>query len=201
MTDKNIDFYWDIGSTNTYFAFHLIKPIAAETGASISYIPFNLGYVFRHHNYALSDEPRAKLANRGRDLQRWAEKHELPFRVPDKFPIKTSRILRGALVAANHGLEDVYLKAIFSEYWERNNAAIESYAGLAPIVEALGLEGDRFQGECESEPVKQQLITLTQQALANGIFGAPTFVVGQEIFWGKDRLDFVRDQLLRQPAG
>ena len=98
MTDKNIDFYWDIGSTNTYFAFHLIKPIAAETGASISYIPFNLGYVFRHHNYALSDEPRAKLANRGRDLQRWAEKHELPFRVPDKFPIKTSRILRGALV-------------------------------------------------------------------------------------------------------
>ena len=201
MTDKNIDFYWDIGSTNTYFAFHLIKPIAAETGASISYIPFNLGYVFRHHNYALSDEPRAKLANRGRDLQRWAEKHELPFRVPDKFPIKTSRILRGALVAANHGLEDVYLKAIFSEYWERNNAAIESYAGLAPIVEALGLEGGRFQGECESEPVKQQLITLTQQALANGIFGAPTFVVGQEIFWGKDRLDFVRDQLLRQPAG
>lgn len=61
MADKSIDFYWDIGSTNAYFAFHLIKPIVVETGAPIRYIPFNPGDVFRPHNYVLSDEPRAKL--------------------------------------------------------------------------------------------------------------------------------------------
>ena len=196
MADKTIDFYWDIGSTNTYFAFHLIKPIAEEAGASIRFIPFNLGYVFRHHNYTLADEPRAKLSNRRRDLERWAEKYRLPFRMPDKFPIKTSRILRGALVAANHGLQDAYLDAIFRAYWEQNDASIEDYSGLTEIARESGLQGPGFERECESEPVRQQLITLTQQALEQGIFGAPTFVVENEIFWGKDRLDFVRDQLM-----
>ena len=61
---SSIDFYWDIGSTNTYFAFHLLTTLAAKYGATIDYVPFNLGFVFRHHNYALTDEPRAKMANR-----------------------------------------------------------------------------------------------------------------------------------------
>jgi 2-hydroxychromene-2-carboxylate isomerase len=68
--NQQIDFYWDIGSTNTYFALHLIRPIAARHGATIRYQPFNLGYVFRHHNYQLMEEPRAKLSNRRRDLNR-----------------------------------------------------------------------------------------------------------------------------------
>ena len=76
---KTVDFYWDIGSTNTYFAYHLVQPIIEETGAEIRYIPFNLGYVFRHHNYVLNEEPRAKLVNRGIDLRRWAKKHNLPI--------------------------------------------------------------------------------------------------------------------------
>ena len=95
---KSVEFFWDIGSTNTYFAFHLLRPLAAKYGATIRYVPFNLGYVFRHHNYALTQEPAAKMKNRKVDLMRWAKRYDLAFQVPKEFPIKTSRVLRGALV-------------------------------------------------------------------------------------------------------
>src|SRR5438045_9506311 len=94
---KTIEFYWDLGSTNSYFALHLIRPIAARHGARIVPHPFNLGYVFRHHNYVLMDEPKAKIANRIVDLHRWARRYKLPFRMPSKFPINTSPAHRGAL--------------------------------------------------------------------------------------------------------
>ncbi|MDE0254055.1 MAG: DsbA family protein, partial [Rhodospirillaceae bacterium] len=94
---KTVEFYWEVGSTNSYFALHLLRPIAERHGAAIRYIPINLGHVFRHHNYVLMDEPEAKIANRIRDLERWAEHYRLPFRFPTVFPIKTSRALRGAI--------------------------------------------------------------------------------------------------------
>ena len=73
---------------------HLIRPLVEKHGAELVMHPFNLGYVFRHHNYVLMEEPRAKLSNRGRDLRRWAERYDLPFRMPDQFPIKTSGALQ-----------------------------------------------------------------------------------------------------------
>ena len=106
-----IQFYWDVGSTNSYFAFHLLRPIAEEFGAAIEYIPFNLGYVFRHHKYVLSEEPKAKLKNRATDLKRWAKKYSLPFNVPEQFPIKTSDALKGSLVMRRFGLEEAILCA------------------------------------------------------------------------------------------
>ena len=77
-----IDFYWDIGSTNTYFALRLLTGVLERTGAGVRYHPFNLGYVFRHYDYALAEESAEKLAYRKRDLMRWAEYLELPFQVP-----------------------------------------------------------------------------------------------------------------------
>ena len=196
----HIDFYWDIGSTNTYFALHLIRPIAERYGVDIRYRPLNLGYVFRHHNYRLMEEPTAKLSNRRRDLQRWAAFHGLPFRMPDVFPIKTSRALRGSLVMRKHGLEGVYLDAIFSAYWENNDPGIADYDGLRTIAASLGLDPKQFEAECESDPVREALIETTDLALANGIFGAPTFVIDGEIYWGKDRLEFIDAHLAGKPA-
>ena len=96
MTDKTVDFYWDIGSTNTYFAFHLLRPITAKYHAQINYVPFNLGYVFRHHNYALTDEPAAKMKNRKVDLMRWAAKYRPAFQVPKEFPGSGARSARAS---------------------------------------------------------------------------------------------------------
>ena len=192
-----IDFYWDIGSTNTYFAFHLIRPIAEKHGADIVMHPFNLGFVFRHHSYVLQDEPAAKLRNRGRDLARWAEKHGLPFRVPDRFPIKTSRPLRGGLAARELGAETPYLDAIFARYWERNDPSITEVAGMEAVARDIGLDPAAFVALCDGREIRQTLIDETRAALDRGVFGAPSFYIGDELFWGKDRMEFIDDELAR----
>lgn len=195
MAGKQIDFYWDVGSTNTYFALHLVRPIAARHGARLVMHPFNLGWVFRHHDYALAQEPAAKYRNRVRDLERWAEKYALPFRLPEVFPIKTSRALRGAIAMRRWDREMAYIEAIFRRYWEENDASIADYAGLRRVASELGVDADAFEAEAESEAVRQALIDSTDEGLARGVFGAPTFILDDELYWGKDRMDFIDDAL------
>ena len=195
---RTIEFYWDLGSTNSYFALHLIKPVAARHGATVVPHPFNLGYVFRHHNYVLMDEPKAKITNRIIDLHRWARRYKLPFRMPTKFPIKTSPALRGALAMRRFGKEWDYLEAIFAAYWERDDASVAELEGLRPVASALGVDPDRFVALADGAEVRQELIAETDGGLARGVFGAPTLVVGKEIFWGKDRMDFIDEELARQ---
>ena len=195
---RTIEFYWDLGSTNSYFALHLIKPVAARHSARIVPHPFNLGYVFRHHDYVLMDEPKAKIANRIIDLHRWAKRHQLPFRMPSKFPIKTSPALRGALAMRRFGKEWEYLQQIFAAYWERDDASVAELDGLCPVASALGVDPEHFIALADNAEVRQELIAETDAGLARGIFGAPTFVVGEEIFWGKDRMDFIDEELSRQ---
>ena len=192
---KTIEVYWDLGSTNSYFALHLIKPVAAKHGARLVPHPFNLGYVFRHHNYVLMDEPKAKIANRIADLRRWAKRYKLPFKMPARFPIKTSPALRGALAMRRFGKELEFMEAIFAAYWERDDASVAEFEGLRPVAEALGVEPDRFAVLAASEEIRQELVAETDGGLARSVFGAPTFVVGEEIFWGKDRMDFIDEEL------
>lgn len=193
MTD--IEFYWDIGSTNTYFAFRDLAGIVARTGAKVDYRPFNLGYVFRHHEYKLMEEPRTKLRYRGEDLRRWAEWKKLPFRMPDEFPIKTSRALRGALVMKELGLEQPYLDRLFRAYWEQN-VNVQAYSTITSLIADLNVDAGEFVERAESEPIRQQLIDSTNEGLERGIFGAPTCMVGEAMFWGKDRMDFVERAVL-----
>jgi len=196
----NVELYWDLGSTNTYFALHLLKPILDRTGAQLILHPFNLGYVFRAHNYVLMDEPRAKLSNRRRDLQRWAEKFNLPFRMPDEFPIKTSRALRGAIAMRQWGLERAFIEAMFAAYWEDNNSNVATYEGLRPIAAALGVDPVEFETTSESPDVRQALIDATNTGISRGVFGVPSMFVGDELFWGKDRMEFIADELERQQS-
>jgi 2-hydroxychromene-2-carboxylate isomerase len=194
-SDKTIDFYWETGSTNTYFALHLIRPIAERHDATIVYHPFNLGHVFRKHNYVLMEEPKVKIDNRIRDLQRWAERYDLPFLFPSNFPIKTSRTLRGALAMRRWDLEETFIDAIFAAYWERDDASIADYAGMGPLVERLGVDPSEFERVAESDEVRAELAKSTNDGLAKGIFGCPSFVVGGELYWGKDRMEFIEDAL------
>ena len=190
-----IEFFWDIGSTNTYFALQLIRPLVERYGAELEMHPFNLGYVFRYHNYVLAEEPQAKLQNRGRDLRRWAERYQLGFRMPDTFPIKTSRALRGALVARELDVEMAYVDRLFTRYWEENDASISEYEGIASVAQDISVDPDRFVARCEDDDIKQQLIDVTQGALERGVFGAPSFYIEDELYWGKDRMEFIEDAL------
>ncbi len=195
---STIEFYWDLGSTNSYFALHLIKPVAVRHGARVMPRPFNLGHVFRKHAYVLMNEPKAKIANRIVDLHRWAKRYKLPFRMPTRFPIKTSPALRGALAMRRFDKEWEFMEAIFAAYWERDDASVAELEGLQPVAQALGVDPDRFLALTESDEIRRELIAETDEALARGVFGAPTFIVGGEIFWGKDRMDFIDEELARR---
>jgi len=192
---KTIDFYWDLGSTNTYFALKLLKPIAERHQAEINWHPFNLGYVFQSNNYVLMDEPRAKLQNRRDDLMRWAKRYALPFRVPENFPIKTSRALRGALAMRQWGKETLFIDAIFAAYWENNDGSIGDYDTLRRIAESLDIDGSEFESVSESDEVRQALIQSTNTALERGVFGAPSMILEDQLYWGKDRMEFIEEQL------
>lgn len=190
-----IDFYWDLGSTNTYFGIKLIKPIAARYNAEIRWHPFNLGYVFRSNNYVLMEEPREKLINRYDDLMRWARKYNLPFIRPTNFPIKTARALRGAIAMRDWNLEEPFMDAIFTEYWEKDNGQIGEYVALRTIAESLGIDPDEFEQRSESDRVRAALIESTDTARQRGVFGAPSIIIENELYWGKDRMNFVEDHL------
>jgi len=197
MESPNIDFYWDVGSTNTYFALKLIKPIATRYHARIIWHPFNLGHVFQANNYVLMEEPRAKMRNRLADLNRWAKRYNLPFKVPDNFPIKTSRALKGAIAMRQWDKEEEFMTAIFTAYWENNAGDIGEYSALREIAANLGIDPEEFENVCETAKVRQALIDSTNTALERGVFGAPTMVIDSEIYWGKDRMEFVEAHLAR----
>lgn len=199
MVDK-VDFFWDVGSTNSYFALKLLKPMAAKYGVEIAYRPLNLGYVFRYHNYVLMEEPKAKIDNRLTDLMRWARKYDLPFKVPSVFPIKTSRALRGSIAMREWGLEAAYVEAIFDAYWEKGDVEIGEYSSLRPIAARLGVDPDAFEARAEGEAVRAAIIAETEDALAEGVFGAPIIRVEDQLYWGKDRMEFVEAHLAGQPV-
>lgn len=197
MTSE-LDFYWDLGSTNSYFALKLLEPLAKTYGAKINWHPFNVGYVFRSNNYVLMDEAKEKLDNRGHDLMRWAKKYELPFRLPSVFPIKTSRALRGAIGMRKWDKEAEFIRAIFAAYWEQDDGTIGSDETLQQIAETLGVSADDYQSEADSTAVRDALIAATNNARDRGVFGVPSIVVNNQLFWGKDRMEFVEDELSGQ---
>ncbi len=198
MIKKNVEMYWDIGSTNAYFALQLIKPILKRTNSELTLHPYNLGFAFRSRNYVLMEEPAIKIENRKVDLARWAKKYNLNFKFPSEFPIKTSRTLRGALAMREFELEIPFIEAIFKEYWEKNNSNIQNYEGMAPLVKGLGANSKEFEKLCESDKIRQSLIDSTNEGIKRGVFGVPSIFVGKEMFWGKDRMEFVEDEILRQ---
>ena len=195
MAGKRIDFYWDLGSTNTYFAVKLLPPLAEKYDAEIRWHAFNLGHVFKSNDYVLMKEPRDKLNNRLDDLNRWAKKYNLPFIRPANFPIKTARALRGAIAMREWDLEMPFINAIFDAYWQDDNGKIGEYSELRKIAAGLGVDPDAFEAASESEPVRDALIESTNKARERGVFGAPSMIIDDELYWGKDRMDFIEDHL------
>jgi len=195
MAQQQVEMYWDAGSTNAYFALKLITPLLTRYDAELVLHPFNLGYVFRQTQFNPMTEHPLKQQHRRVDLERWAKKYNLPFRMPQQFPIKSSRILRGSLVMRQFGQERAFVDQIMSRYWEHDDASVADYAGMHGIVQSLGVDATQFERLCESAETGAALAESTDRGMARGVFGAPTIIVGDALFWGKDRLDFVEDAL------
>jgi 2-hydroxychromene-2-carboxylate isomerase len=193
---KSVDFYFDFSSTNSYFAAFLLPAICERNGASINWLPLHLASIFRGTGFSVTATSAVKSRYLWRDHQRYAEITGLPFRRPSRFPIKTSIALRGVLAARRiaEGAAAEFSQAVFRAYWERDEDISESRV-IAAIAESAQLDSRAFLNALDSDGVRNELAAVTARAIERGVFGAPTFFVGEEMFWGKDRLDLVEREL------
>ena len=191
---KTLEFLFDVGSPASYIAWKRMPAFAAETGATVDYQPFLLGGVFKATGNHSPAEIPAKGAWMLKDLGRFAARHGITYRRNPHFPINTLHLMRGAA-----GLKDdprfmAYMDAVFDGMWQdpRN---LGDPAEMGPVLARAGVAVDEFKALVEDDAVKARLKDATERAIARGAFGAPTFFVGDELFFGQDRMDFVAEAL------
>ncbi len=185
-------FLFDFGSPNAYLAHKVIPAIEKRTGARFDYKPVLLGGVFkatgnRSPAEAYASIP-AKLAYENLEMRRFIIRHDLVrFKFNPNFPVNTLGIMRGAVAAGRLDLFAPYVEAVFAAMWE-HGAKMDDPKVIAEHLEAAGLPAEKLMALTQDPTVKDELIANTNEAVAKGVFGSPSFLIGQELFFGKDRL-------------
>lgn len=189
---KSVEFYFDLGSPYSYLAYYRLLQMAERQEIQIVYKPILLGGVFKATGNRSPIEIPVKGAYSILDMQRWAEYYHIPMQMNPHFPMNTltlMRILTGVQLLHLEKFEQV-LKLLFDAMFGTPQNLNEP-AVLAEVLKPSGFSVEDIMSMVQSEVVKQKLITETEQAIQRGIFGAPTFFVGDEMYWGQDRLHFV----------
>ena len=194
MNGKSIEFFFDFGSPTTYLAHTQLPRIAAETGATLVYRPMLLGGVFKATGNASPVAVPAKGRWMGQDIARWAQRWGVPFAFNPHFPINTLTLMRGAVgVQLKHPeLFTRYVDAVFHALWVQPRNLGDA-AEVAAVVAPLDLSPEAFMTLASDAEVKAALVAATEEAVARGVFGAPTCFVDGQMHFGQDRLDFVRE--------
>lgn len=197
---KTVDFCFDFGSPNAYLAHKVLPDIARRTGARINLVPVLLGGVFKLTNNqspaAQFKDVKNKREYLQRENQRFVQKHAIPFQRNPHFPVNTVTAMRGAIVAREEGFLERYVDAVYPHMWETPKK-LDDAAVLREVLAEAGLDAGRLLERTQEQAVKDALARSTEQAVARGIFGCPTFFVGDEMFFGKDRLAQVEEELVR----
>jgi 2-hydroxychromene-2-carboxylate isomerase len=196
---KTLEFLFDFGSPTTYLAHKRLPEVVRRTGASVTYTPILLGGVFKATGNASPAEIPAKGRWMNQDLARFARRHGIEFRSNPYFPINTLVLMRGATGLIGDDRFGAYVDAVFDAMW-REPRNLNDPAELPAVLQRAGVAPDEFRSLVEDEQVKARLKSATEQAVARGVFGAPSFFVGEEMFFGQDRLDFVEEALLAPAA-
>jgi 2-hydroxychromene-2-carboxylate isomerase len=192
-----VEFHFDFGSPNAYLAHRVIPAIEARTGASFRYVPVLLGGVFKATGNRSPGEAFAGIRNKPEyerlETERFLRRHGISGFVRNPFfPVNTLRIMRGAVAAEMDGTLAPYVAAVFHHMWEQPKKMDEPDVIRAALDES-GLDGAAMLARIEDAVVKQRLIDNTESSVARGAFGSPTFFVGSEIWFGKDRLRDVEE--------
>jgi len=193
---KSVEFYFDLGSPYSYLAYYRLLQMAEQQEIQIVYKPILLGGVFKATGNRSPIEIPVKGAYSILDMQRWAEYYQISMHMNPHFPMNTltlMRILTGVQLLHLEKFEQV-LKLLFDAMFGTPQNLNEPTV-LAEVLKPSGFSVEDIMSMVQSEVVKQKLITETEQAIQRGIFGAPTFFVGDEMYWGQDRLHFVEQAL------
>ena len=191
---KKIVFCFDFGSPTVYLASTQLPLIAERNSAELEYKPVLLGGIFKATGNQTPAAIPAKGAYYGVDLPRFAKKYSVPFQNNPFFPVNTLALMRGAVSYQLDGDFDGYLKTIFDSMWinpkDMNNPEI-----IGEVLKNGGFDPEDFMNRVSDQNVKDILIKNTEEAVQKGAFGAPTIFVGDEMFFGQDRLDFIEEAL------
>jgi 2-hydroxychromene-2-carboxylate isomerase len=194
--NKSVEFFFDFGSPTAYLAYTQLPDVAQDAGAELVYRPMLLGGVFKATGNASPVSVPAKGKWMNGDIMRWAKRYCVPFNFNPHFPINTLTLMRGAVgMQMQHPQDfDRYVKAVFKAMWvsPRN---LGDVVELDAVLSEAGFDTQAFTALVGDPAVKAQLVANTEEAVARGVFGAPTCFVDGHMFFGQDRLDFVREAL------
>jgi 2-hydroxychromene-2-carboxylate isomerase len=198
-----VEFLFDFGSPNAFLAHKVIPGIEARTGTKFDYVPILLGGVFKLANnrppMIAFGEVKGKLAYEMKETERFIRRHDIAtFRFNPHFPVNTLTLMRMAVAAQQAGMFMPYVEAAFHHMWEAPKKMDDPEVIRAALIES-GLDAARLIAAAQTPEVKQQLMANTERAVARGAFGSPTFFVGEEMFFGKDRLGEVEEEIRRSP--
>ena len=193
------EFLFDFGSPNAYLAHKVLPEIEARTGAKFDYVPVLLGGIFKLTNnrppMVAFGDVKGKMAYEMKETERFIRRHNITtFKFNPNFPVNTLALMRMATAAKEMGTLMSYVEAAFHHMWEAPKKMDDPAVIRAALLES-GLDADALVAAAQTPEVKQKLMDATEAAVARGVFGSPSFFVGAELFFGKDRLGEVEDEI------
>jgi 2-hydroxychromene-2-carboxylate isomerase len=197
-----VQFHFDFGSPNAYLSHKVLPAIERRTGVKFDYVPVLLGGIFKATNNRSPMQAFANIKNKFEyerlEMKRFIEKHGLDrFQMNPFFPVNTLTLMRGAVAAKMDGDFARYVEAVFHHMWEAPKK-MDDPAVIRAALDESGLDGETLLQRTQDPKVKEQLVRNTEAVVARGAFGAPTFFVGDEMFFGKDRLGDVEAEIVAQ---
>ena len=193
-------FWFDFDSPNAYLVHRVIPQIEARTGARFHYVPTLLGGLFKLTGnqapmIAFAGIPN-KLAYERREMERFIARHALTqFRMNPHFPVNTLALMRCAVAAEAQDMLPVYTEAMFHYMWEEPRK-LDDLEVLAATIAEAGLPADKLLARAQEPDIKARLVANTDDAYAKGAFGIPSFMVGGELWFGKDKLHEVEAAMI-----
>jgi 2-hydroxychromene-2-carboxylate isomerase len=194
---KSFEYWFDFGSPAAYLAFTQLPKLEAETNAQAVYRPMLLGGVFQATGNQSPASVPAKGAYTFKDFDRFAKRYGVPFKNNPHFPINTLLLMRAAVGLQAHEPERfmAYCKAVYQAIWV-DALDMNDPATVGGVLHKAGFDPQTLVALANEPATKEALKSATAEAVTRGVFGAPTFFAGGQMFWGQDRLDFVKEALL-----
>ena len=194
--NKPIYFYFDFVSPYSFIAHKLIKRVAQKSSIKIEYRPVLVGGLHNLNGIKAPAFIPSKARFMIRDCKMVAENNKIKFRFNSYFPIKSLSLMRGVFVSAEDNFKNYYIDKVFDAVWQ-DGLNMNDQNIIDKILKNLGINPTTFSLRTSSQSIKEQLKRKTNEAYELGIFGAPTFLVNNKIFWGQDRLEYALAESLK----
>ena len=194
--NKPIYFYFDFVSPYSFIAHKLIKRVAQKSSIKIEYRPVLVGGLHNLNGIKAPAFIPSKARFMIRDCKMVAENNKIKFRFNSYFPIKSLNLMRGVFVSAEDNFKSYYIDKVFDAVWQ-DGLNMNDQNIIDKILKNLGVNPTTFSLRTSSQSIKEQLKRKTNEAYELGIFGAPTFLVNNKIFWGQDRLEYALAESLK----